>query len=83
MDRRPGIVAGILVAVLFVACSLQASPFNRGKDRWQGLEQFLLEQHAKKEKRRIIVITGPVFDPKNPTYRNDKMDYAIPCPLQF
>ena len=20
---------------------------NRGKDRWQGLEQFLLEQHAK------------------------------------
>jgi endonuclease G len=67
----------------FTNCSLQASPFNRGKDRWQGLEQFLLEQHAKKEKRRMIVITGPVFDPKNPTYRNDKMDYSVPCPLQF
>jgi len=67
----------------FTNCSLQASPFNRGKDRWQGLEQFLLEQHAKKAKRRMIVITGPVFDPKNPTYRNDKMTSSIPCPLQF
>jgi endonuclease G len=67
----------------FTNCSLQASPFNRGKDRWQGLEQFLLEQHAKKDKRRMMVITGPVFDPKNPTYRNDKMTYSVPCPLQF
>ena len=67
----------------FTNCSLQASPFNRGKDRWQGLEQFLLEQHAKKDKRRMMVITGPVFDPKNPTYRNDKMSYSVPCPLQF
>lgn len=67
----------------FTNCSLQASPFNRGRDRWQGLEQFLLEQHAKKDKRRMIVITGPVFDPKNPTYRNDKMTNSIPCPLQF
>lgn len=67
----------------FTNCSLQASPFNRGKDRWQGLEQFLLEQHAKKDKRRMIVITGPVFDPQNPHYRNDKMSYFVPCPLQF
>src|SRR5262249_32970582 len=27
----------------FTNCSLQASHFNRGKDRWQGLEQYLLE----------------------------------------
>jgi DNA/RNA endonuclease G (NUC1) len=64
-------------------CSLQASHFNRGKDRWQGLEQYLLEKHAKKDKRRMIVITGPLFAPNDPLYQNDKMDYAVRCPLQF
>src|SRR5262249_54700902 len=67
----------------FTNCSLQASPFNRGRDRWQGLEQFLLEQHAKKEKRRMIVITGPLFAPNDPVYKNDGMDYSVRCPLQF
>jgi len=67
----------------FTNCSLQASPFNRGKDRWQGLEQFLLEQHAKKEKRRMIVITGPVFAQNDPVYKNDRMNYSVRCPLQF
>ena len=67
----------------FTNCSLQASPFNRGKDRWQGLEQFLLEQHAKKEKRRMTVITGPLFAPNDPVYKNDKMKYSVRCPLQF
>jgi DNA/RNA endonuclease G (NUC1)/S1-C subfamily serine protease len=67
----------------FTNCSLQASMFNRGKDRWQGLEQFLLEQHAKKDKRRMIVITGPRFTANDPVYRNDRMDYSVRCPLQF
>jgi endonuclease G len=67
----------------FTNCSLQASPFNRGKDRWQGLEHFLLEQHTKREKRRIIVLTGPVFAPNDPVYKNDRMTYAVRCPLQF
>jgi endonuclease G len=67
----------------FTNCSLQASAFNRGKDRWQGLEQFLLEKHAEPEKRRMVVITGPVFNTKDPTYRNSKMDASVPCPLQF
>jgi endonuclease G len=67
----------------FTNCSLQASAFNRSADRWQGLEQFLLEKHAKKDKKRIVVFTGPVFDGKNPMYRNDKMTYSVPCPLQF
>ena len=57
--------------------------FNRGKDRWQGLEQFLLEQHAKKDKRRMTVITGPLFAANDPVYRNDQMDYSVRCPLQF
>jgi endonuclease G len=67
----------------FTNCSLQASMFNRGKDRWQGLEQFLLEQHAKKEKRRMVVITGPLFQSNDPVYKNDKMNYTVRCPLQF
>jgi endonuclease G, mitochondrial len=67
----------------FTNCSLQASPFNQGRDRWQGLEQFLLEQHAKKERRRLIVITGPLFAANDPIYKNDRMNYSVRCPLQF
>jgi len=67
----------------FTNCSLQASPFNQGRDRWQGLEQFLLEQHAKKERRRLVVITGPLFATNDPIYKNDRMDYSVRCPLQF
>lgn len=67
----------------FTNCSLQASPFNQGKDRWQGLEQFLLEKHAKKERRRLVVITGPLFATNDPIYKNDRMNYSVRCPLQF
>jgi endonuclease G len=67
----------------FTNCSLQASPFNQAKDRWQGLEQFLLEQHAKKERRRLVVITGPLFAANDPIYKNDRMNYSVRCPLQF
>jgi len=67
----------------FTNCSLQASPFNQGKDRWQGLEQFFLEQHAKKERRRLVVITGPLFAANDPIYKNDRMNYSVRCPLQF
>ena len=67
----------------FTNCSLQASPFNQGRDRWQGLEQFLLEQHAKKERRRLVVITGPLFAASDPIYKNDRMNYSVRCPLQF
>jgi endonuclease G, mitochondrial len=67
----------------FTNCSLQASPFNQGKDRWQGLERFLLEQHAKKERRRLVVITGPLFAANDPVYKNDRMNYSVRCPLQF
>jgi endonuclease G len=67
----------------FTNCSLQASAFNRGKDRWQGLEQFLLEQHAKKEKRRMVVVTGPLFGSNDPVYKNEKMNYSVRCAQQF
>src|SRR5262249_51701756 len=67
----------------FTNCALQASLFNRGKDRWQGLEQFLLEKHAKKDKRRMVVITGPIFARNDPLYRNENMSYSVRCPIQF
>lgn len=67
----------------FTNCSLQASHFNQGRDRWQGLEQFLLEQHARKERRRLVVITGPLFAANDPIYKNDRMNYSVRCPLQF
>jgi endonuclease G len=67
----------------FTNCSLQASLFNRGKDRWQGLEQFLLEKHAKRDKQRMIVITGPVFAANDPVYQNENMTYSVRCPIQF
>ena len=67
----------------FTNCSLQAAHFNRGKDRWQGIEQFLLEKHAKKDKRRMTVITGPLFAAHDPIYQNGKMDYSVRCPLQY
>jgi endonuclease G len=67
----------------FTNCALQAAHFNRGKDRWQGIEQYLLEKHAKKDKRRMTVITGPLFAAHDPVYQNDKMDYSVRCPLQY
>jgi len=67
----------------FTNCCLQLSGFNQGKNRWQGIEQFLLEKKARKEKRRIVVITGPVFAETDPMYRNEYMDYYVPVPLKF
>ena len=45
----------------FTNCCLQLSDFNQTQARWQGIEQFLLERKAKKDKMRISVITGPIF----------------------
>jgi len=67
----------------FTNCALQLSAFNQGKDRWQGLERFLLENKARKEKRRISVVTGPVFKDGDPLYRNPDMSYSARIPLEF
>jgi endonuclease G, mitochondrial len=64
-------------------CTLQLSAFNQGKDRWQGLEQFLLEQHARKEARKISVFTGPILRPQDPFYRNPRMGSAVRLPVGF
>jgi endonuclease G len=67
----------------FTNCTLQLDGFNEGKDRWQGLELFLLEQHAKKDERKMVVFTGPVLKNTDPKYRNEFMDYTARIPLAF
>jgi endonuclease G len=67
----------------FTNCTLQLDGFNQGKDRWQGLELFLLEQHAKKDERKMVVFTGPVLKDNDPKYQNEFMDYTARIPLAF
>jgi len=67
----------------FSNCSLQVSGFNQGKDRWQGIERSLLEEKARKEKRRMIVITGPVLRSSDPLYKTEDMEQAVRIPLSF
>ena len=67
----------------FTNCTLQLDQFNEGKSRWQGLEQFLLEQHAKKDDLKMVVITGPVLLDSDPIYRNPSMNYSTRIPLAF
>ena len=67
----------------FTNCTLQLSGFNQGKDRWQGLELFLLENHAKANHRKMVVITGPVFKASDPKYRNPSMNYTTRIPLAY
>lgn len=67
----------------FTNCCLQLSKFNQTSARWQGIEQFLLERKAKKDKIRISVITGPIFKQTDPKYQNEFMDAPIRIPLEF
>ena len=45
----------------FTNCTLQLAGFNEGKDRWQGLELYLLEKHARKEKK-VAELTGNAWE---------------------
>ena len=67
----------------FTNCCLQLSNFNQTVARWQGIEQFLLERKAKKDKMRISVITGPIFKKTDPKYKNEFMDAPVRIPLEF
>lgn len=66
----------------FTNCSPQHKLFNQGKDRWQGIENFLLGK-AKADQRRMIVVTGPVFGKSDPPYQNGEMERPIRIPLEF
>jgi endonuclease G len=67
----------------FTNACLQLSGFNRAQARWQGIEQFLLERKAKKDKMRISVMTGPIFRQNDPKYQNEFMDAPVRIPLEF
>ncbi len=67
----------------FTNAALQLSGFNQGKERWQGLERFLLEEHARKDERKMIVITGPILLNSDPLYANEFMTYKTRIPLAF
>jgi endonuclease G len=67
----------------FTNACLQLDGFNRAQARWQGIERFLLERKAQKDKMRISVITGPIFKPNDPKYRNEFMDASARIPLEF
>jgi endonuclease G, mitochondrial len=67
----------------FTNCCLQLSNFNQTTARWQGIEQFLLERKAKKDKIRLSVITGPIFKRTDPKYQNQFMEAPIRIPLEF
>jgi endonuclease G len=67
----------------FTNACLQLSGFNRAQSRWQGIEQFLLERKAKKDKMRISVMTGPIFRQNDPKYQNEFMEAPVRIPLEF
>jgi endonuclease G len=67
----------------FTNCTLQLDGFNQGKDRWQGLELFLLEKHAREDERKMVVFTGPILKSNDPKYRNEFMTYTARIPLAF
>lgn len=67
----------------FTNCCLQLSNFNQTTARWQGIEQFLLERKAKKDKIRISVFTGPIFKSSDPKYKNREMEGPVRIPLEF
>ncbi|MBS0205804.1 MAG: DNA/RNA non-specific endonuclease [Planctomycetes bacterium] len=51
----------------FTNCSPQHSRFNQGKALWQGLENYLLD-NANKNDRRITIFTGPIFGKDDPDF---------------
>jgi endonuclease G len=61
-------------------CTPQHARFNESARLWQGLEKHILEHAVDKNRFRAQVITGPVFDPKDPALAG----FAdTPYPLRF
>src|SRR5262249_28611411 len=60
----------------FTNCSPQHSRFNKGKNLWQGLENYLLDT-TNKDDRRISVFTGPLFPGDDPDHN------GVLIPKQF
>jgi endonuclease G len=60
----------------FTNCAPQHADFNRNASLWAGAEDVILE-HAKNEKFKVSVFTGPVFSAEDEEYR------GVMLPRQF
>ncbi len=60
----------------FTNAAPQAAVFNQSKTLWLGLENYLLD-NAATYTRRLVVFTGCVLHPDDPTYR------GVQLPLRF
>lgn len=82
-DTKAEAIRNAFDTLHFTNCCLMLQGFNRKRSRWQGIERFLLEKKAKRELRKLIVFTGPLFDEEDPYYENQFMDYSVPIPKAF
>ena len=60
----------------FTNCSPQHERFNQGQDKWQGLENYILE-NADVQNRKVSVFTGPIMDEKDPIYKGIRLPLAF------
>jgi endonuclease G, mitochondrial len=60
----------------FTNCSPQHERFNQGQDRWQGLENYILN-NADARNRKVTVFTGPVMDEDDPVYKGIRLPLAF------
>jgi endonuclease G len=60
----------------FTNCSPQHERFNQGQDRWQGLENYILN-NADARDRKVTVFTGPVMDEQDPIYKGIRLPLAF------
>jgi endonuclease G, mitochondrial len=60
----------------FTNCSPQHEKFNQGKDLWQGLENYILD-NADVRNQKVTVFTGPVMDEEDPIYRGVRLPLAF------
>jgi endonuclease G, mitochondrial len=60
----------------FTNCSPQHERFNQGQDRWQGLENYILN-NADARNRKVTVFTGPVMDDQDPIYKGVRLPLAF------
>ncbi|MCZ0982114.1 DNA/RNA non-specific endonuclease [Streptomyces diastatochromogenes] len=60
----------------FTNAAPQVDVFNQGKELWQGLENYLLDNAAEYD-RKLTVLTGPVLQDSDPPYR------GLQVPLRF
>lgn len=59
-------------------CTPQHAKFNQGKQLWQGIERYVLEDSIELDQFRVQVITGPVLDEGDPTWQKfPKIQYPV------